>query len=175
MLIRNNKGQSTIEFILTFTSAVGFIFLFLKMAMNYTNGYMVHHATFMASRAYLVGDSEAAFSPEASDDNAYSELAKKVFDKNLPAGLVQGVSSGQLKYNHPGQFLPVFTGVWVEFSQIFSLGFIGGKDPVMFRSESFLGREPTRGEVVTQVCNAISSVSSLGNCNILATLDDNGA
>lgn len=169
---KKNKGQSTIEFILTFTAAVGFIFLFLKMALNYTNGYMVHHATFMASRAYLVGDTESQQTIEGRDKNAF-ELASRVFSKNLPEALIQGFD-GELTENNPDEVkFSVYTGVWVKFNQIFSLGFVGGKDPVEFRSESFLGREPSRVESVGQVCAAISTVTGI-SCNVQATLDDNG-
>lgn len=172
MIVRNNKGQSTIEFIMTFTAAIGFIFLFLKMAINYTNGYMVHHATYMASRAFLVGDSESQQTIEGRDKNAF-DLAKTVFNKNLPEGLI-GNFNGELKANNPlaVPFGP-FIGLYVEYSQPFSIGFVGGKEQVVFRSESFLGREPTRVETIAQVCKAVSSV--LGqSCDIEATLDDNG-
>lgn len=169
---KNNKGQSTIEFILTFTAAVGFIFLFLKMAMNYTNGFMVHHATFMASRSYLVGDSESQQSMEGRDKAAF-ELANAVFKKNLPDALIQGFD-GILTENSPGaDKLAVFVGVYAQFTQIFSMGFVGGKDPVIFRSESFLGREPSRVESTIQTCAAIQAITQ-GGCNIHATLDDNG-
>ena len=168
----NNKGQSTIEFILTFTAAIGFIFLFLKMALNYTNGYMVHHATFMASRAYLVGDAEQYGSPGAGDKMAF-DLAKDVFAKNLPSALIPNFN-GILKENNPDSVkLSLFVGVWTEFTQAFSVGFVGGKDQVAFRSESFLGREPTRAESAAQVCIAIKAVTG-GSCDIQATLDDNG-
>jgi hypothetical protein len=167
-----NKGQSTIEFVLTFTAAVGFIFLFLKMALNYTNGYMVHHATFMASRAYLVNDAERYEGPGAGDALGF-KVAENVFKKYLPEGLVQDFD-GKLEVNHPDTgMLSIFTGVWVKFSQVFSLGFVGGKEPVTFQSESFLGREPTRAETFFQVCAAIKTVT-LGSCDIHVTLDDNG-
>jgi hypothetical protein len=169
---KNNKGQSTIEFILTFTAAVGFIFLFLKMALNYTNGYMVHHATFMASRAYLISDSERYGSPGDGDADAF-KLAKAVFNKNLPDALIPNFD-GVLKENNPGIVgLAVFVGVWTEFTQAFSVGFVGGKERIVFRSESFLGREPTRAESTSQVCAAIKAVTG-GGCETQATLDDNG-
>jgi len=170
MKSKNNKGQSTIEFIFTFTAAVGFVFLFLKMALNYTNGYMVHHATFMASRAYLVNDAEVA-----DRDTAAARQAAAVFAKNLPTGLVNEIDADTaLQVNHPAaDRLAVFTGVWAKFDQVFSLGFIGGKDLVEFRSESFLGREPTRTETYAQICTAIMSVTG-ATCEKLATLDDNG-
>lgn len=171
MRTRGNEGQSTIEFILTFTVAVGFIFLFFKMATNYTNGFMVHHATFMASRAYLVADSERT-SLEEGDDGAIKH-AKEVFKKYLPEALIPGFD-GVLQENRPSSVpLSVFVGVFVEFHQKFSLGFIGGKDSLTLRSESFLGREPTREESATQVCEAIKSLT-VESCEIGVTLDDNG-
>lgn len=174
---KNNKGQSTIEFILTFTAAVGFIFLFLKLALNYTNGYMVHHATFMASRAYLVRDDRQTI--EDGDVQAF-KAAKEVFKKNLPDGLISPDLALEEK-NHNGpdkvKFL-AFVGIWVEFFQTFSLGFVGGKDKMAFRSESFLGREPTRTESTIQVCKAITFVTKgregIDGCAKQATLDDNG-
>lgn len=170
---KNNKGQSTIEFVLTFTAAVGFIFLFLKMALNYTNGYMVHHATFMASRAYLVSDAELYDNDKVGDPAAY-ELAKAVFRKNLPEALMPDFD-GTVMVNAPDSGkLSTFTGVWTQFSQAFSLSFIGGKDSILFRSESFLGREPTRAESALQICQSIMAVASISSCDKHATLEDNG-
>lgn len=175
--IKNNKGQSTIEFIMTFSAAIGFIFLFLKMAMNYTDGYMVHHATYMASRAYLVSDNNRNSTNE--DDNQALTKAKNVFDRYLPQGLVSGVNSSMLKENNPDSTkFTAFIGLYVEYSQKFSIGFIGGKAPINFYSESFLGREPTRRETRDQICLAITSQGLSGKglsaCNVHVTLEDNG-
>lgn len=172
MNLKSDKGQSTIEFIMTFTAAVGFIFLFLKMAQNYTNGFMVHHATFMASRAYLVGDSETQSTIEGRDKNAF-ELAKYVFDKYLPDGLIKNFDGKLMENNSSNVKFSVFRGVYVDFTQPFSMGFVGGKEAVKFRSESFLGREPTRVESIAQTCRAIQTVTG-GDCDVHATLDDNG-
>jgi hypothetical protein len=170
----NEKGQSTIEFILTFTASVGFIFLFLKLALNYTNGYMVHHATYMASRSYLVNDEER--DDPAQAERAAETKAKAVFTKYLPPDLVKGVEASMLKFNVLGantDFM-AFVGVWVEYTQAFTLGFVGGKEPVVFRSESFLGREPTRQETLVQVCEAIRTIVPGKSCDKHVTLDDNG-
>jgi len=171
--VKNNKGQSTIEFIMTFTAAVGFIFLFLKMAINYTNGYMVHHATYLAARAYLVADENRA-SPEEGDERALAK-AKQVFTSYLPEELVSGVVAANLKANHPGDVrYSAFVGLWIEYKQKFALGLVGGNEDATFRSEAFLGREPSRIETKHQVCAAIASVSNLGLCDTHVTLDDNG-
>ena len=172
--LKEEKGQSTIEFIMTFTAAVGFIFLFLKMAMNYTDGYMVHHATFLAARSYLVNDDNRR-SLEEGDANALAK-AKLVFTKYMPEGLVSGVNASQLKENNadPGRTkFHAFVGLWIEYSQKFSLGFVGSKESINMLSEAFLGREPTRSESRMQTCEAIRSLG-LSRCDVHVTLEDNG-
>lgn len=172
--IKNSRGQSTIEFIMTFSAAVGFIFLFLKMAMNYTDGYMVHHATYMAARAYLVSDNNRNAVEE--DDQQAVAKAREVFSRYLPEGLVTGVTKDLVKENNPDPGLtkyPAFVGLYAEYTQKFSIGFVGGKSPVRFISEAFLGREPTRRETRDQVCRAIKDLG-LSACNVHVTLEDNG-
>lgn len=172
LLKHSQKGQSTIEFVLTFTGAVGFIFLFMKMAINYTNGYMVHHATYLAARSYLVSDTEQQ-TIEQGDVNAGTK-AKEVFKKYLPEALMQGLEI-EFKENNPADVkFSVFVGVFAKFEQAFSVGFVGGKEKVEFISEAFLGREPTRSETIKQTCEAIKSAMSLSKCSVHATLDDNG-
>lgn len=172
--LKNKDGQSTIEFIMTFSAAVGFIFLFLKMAMNYTDGYMVHHATYMAARSYLVTDDDRR-SLEEGDARALAK-ARTVFTKYLPPALVSGANESQLHENNPDPGktkFHAFVGLWMEFSQKFSLGFVGGKESLNLLSEAFLGREPTRAETRNQVCEAIRSLG-LSRCDVHVTLEDNG-
>ncbi len=172
--LKDQSGQSTIEFILTFSAAVGFIFLFLKMAMNFTDGYMVHHATFMASRAYLVDDQERD-STDEGDERAAAK-AKLVFKSYMPETLVTGVDSSLLKFNTPDTGTTkyrAFVGAFIKYSQRFSIGFVGGKESVNFISESFLGREPTRTESRVQTCEAIK-LTGLTRCDVHVTLEDNG-
>lgn len=168
----SNKGQSTIEFIMTFSLVFAFFFLFLKICMNFTDGYMIHHATYMASRAYLASDAERE-SPENRDDVAFKH-AQIVFKKYLPESLITGFSS-ELKQNSPStaKFTP-FVGVYINHSTPFSLGIIGGKEELDLRSESFLGREPSRVEVYFQICQAIKTLTGAG-CDKQTTLEDNGA
>ena len=169
---KNQRGQSTIEFIMTFTVAIGFIFLFMQMAFNYTNGYLIHHATFMASRAFLTADSEQRDS-RVGEDNA-DKFTRKIFLHYMPDFLkpdknkfhVNGVMDMDRR---------AFVGVYYDFTQIFSLSFIGGKDEMYFRSESFLGREPTRGETISQICKRMNAIIEANSkCEYHMTLDDNG-
>jgi hypothetical protein len=180
--MKNIKGQSTIEFILTFTIVISFILLFLKMALNYTNGYMVHHAVYMASRSYLVHDSQAGISDSeiAAQDEKAAGFATDIFAKYLPSALISGFDNHAIKFNHPSNATlgsKAFVGAYAEFQQPFASGLVGGKDIVTFRSESFLGREPTRAESYNQTCEAMKKAVSEGmdtNCSIHTTLDDNG-
>ncbi len=171
---RSDEGQSTIEFLLTFTAAVGFIFVFLKMALNYTDGYMVHHATFLAARSYLVADADRDDIDEG--DQAAKAIANRVFSSYLPDGFVKGVSMGDLKENSPNPGITkfgAFVGLYINYVQRFSLGHVGGKSNVNFTSEAFLGREPSRAETKHQVCEAIKSLG-LNRCDVHVTLEDNG-
>jgi hypothetical protein len=170
MKLKNQKGQSTIEFILTFSVTIGFIFLFLQMSINYTNGYLIHHATYMASRSYLTADSEQK-DPVNGDTNAV-KLAQTIFKRYMPAFLKPDIS--KLKFNGPTTDKKAFVGLYYEFSQIFSLSLIGGRENMDFRSESFLGREPTRPETYEQVCKRMKSLINASKCEFHMTLEDNG-
>ena len=52
----NQKGQSAIEFLVTFVFVIGFVFLFVRLVLNFGIGYLAHYATFMASRVYMSHD-----------------------------------------------------------------------------------------------------------------------
>ena len=166
------KGQSTLEFIMTFSLVFAFFFLFLKMAMNYTDGYYVHYATYVASRSYLTGDNDTASTDiNTTDANAYV-YAKAIFSKFKIDSFINGFD-GELKANDPEQKFSVFTGLYTDYTTAFSMGIIGGSERVKMRSESFLGREPGRFEGYSQVCEAIKNVTG-STCDLHATLDDNG-
>ena len=167
----SSKGQSTLEFILTFSMVFAFFFSFLKMALNYTDGYMVHYATFLASRTYMAADNEAP-SVQASDPAAVKQ-AQAIFNKYLPSALISNLTASIKENNADTIQFPAFVGLWTLYSPVFSLGAIGGSSTVDLRSESFLGREPTRFEGYQQTCAAIKLVTQSG-CATLATLDDNG-
>lgn len=173
----DNKGQSTIEFIFAFVGAIGFIFLFLKISLNFTDGYMVHHATYMASRSYMAFDNENQSLED--NDNAAFEHSKNVFTRYMPDGLISNVSSSNVFVNHPGTVdYQAFIGLYTTFTQKFSLGFIKINEALNNRSESFLGREPSREETAKQTCKAIDAIfgvsSTDGSCPTHVTLDDNG-
>ena len=169
--MKNEKGQSTIEFLMGIIFVFGFLFLFLRVSITLTNGYLVHYATFMASRAYLVADNNSN-QVNGADGFAFKQ-SEEVFASFRVANFISGFS-GELEANSP-EFggNKVFVGLWVEYQDKFALnGLIGGGQKLTLRSESFLGREPTRAECLERVCAANIEVG--GNCRVHSTLVDNG-
>lgn len=169
--IHNQNGQSTIEFLISIIYVIGLMFLFVKIALNVTNGYLVHYATFMASRAYLVLDNNA--NTPNGDDNQAGKKAEEVFKKfNIPSWIPG--DSGKLIVNYPESGInPVYLGVYHEFQQKFGpTALMGGNILMDFTSESFLGREPTRATCVERICHAFQMVG--GDCKTHSTFFDNG-
>ena len=172
---KKERGQSTIEFLLTFVFVLAFIFTTLKLSFIYTNGYLVHYATFMASRAYMVVDTNSN-QPEGSDASA-KRRAREVF-RRFPLKKFIGGYDQNLQFNDPdsgGQNFDrnLYVGVYTDFVHRLGLSpLVGGQKEVRFRSESFLGREPTRAECVERICEAMKLVG--GNCENHSTVFDNG-
>ncbi len=175
-IFNNNSGQSVIEFLLTATLVFGFIFIFLNIGINFTNGYLVHYATFMASRTYLVSDSNSN-QPEGGDTTAEKE-AIAVF-KKYKIDYFMPSSEYKINFNTPeGSNNLVYTGLYVEFIQKLSNvpGMFGGSDPIQMVSESFLGRESTRAYTLDRICTAMRLIApGVGSdCDFNTTLFDNG-
>lgn len=168
----DERGQSTIEFLISFIFVLGFLFIFLRLSIVYTNGYIVHYATFLASRAYMIADNGDK-EPDSSDNLAFTK-AKDVFSRfNFSVLLGKDI---QLKENRIGSntMNELLVGVWADLPEYFMVpGVIGGRKDLILKSESFLGREPTRGECLERVCKVMSELTG-GGCSFLATLDDNG-
>lgn len=164
-----SRGQSTIEFLLTLSFTFGFVFLYAKLAFNYTNGYLLQYATFMASRSYLVYDTGSV------DESGQDINARNFAETNVFAKIVPQASLG-LKANHPGQSRgSLYTGLYYDFVQEFSYNnLIGGRVPMHFRSESFLGREPTRSECLRRIGNSFKNLAAVDDFPLNATLEDNG-
>lgn len=170
-LLSNDEGQSTIEFLVCFSLVVGLMFLFLKVAINTTNGYLVHYANFMASRTYLVVDVNAS-EFGAGDRRAFTE-AEKVFNSYNIDGFIPGFN-GEFKANSPATVANrLFVGTYVQYNDMFSVSDqVGGKHEMTYLSESFLGREPVRAECLARICKAMRGLGS--NCEVHTTFFDNG-
>ena len=174
MVIKNSKGQSAIEFLMTFTIVLAIVLSFYKIAVNFTNGYLVQYATFMASRSYLVYDRNATM---VKDDAPAADRAKQAFDRFSIPKLIPGFN-GVPSFNDPEyQGNKTYVGAVTTYSQSFSISnMFGGKNTLTLKSESFLGRGPSRAECGTRVCAAMMQVpgSAAAPCDNNATLFDNG-
>ena len=171
----DQKGQSTIEFIFTFAFGVSIILLIFNSAINQTTGYLVHYATFMASRTYLTADKHiGSFGGSAASLNGAEAKAKAVFDKYNLTFL--GVKNLEFKINAPNPNNPnnyLTVGALASFEQsIDIIGKIAGQEKLELVSESFLGKEPTRIECATRVCRAITGRDSCQNTLDITLFDD---
>lgn len=168
-LKKNEKGQSTIEFVITFGFSMGMTFLFLGMAINYVVGYLVHYGTFMASRTYLVHDRPSSTNI-ATTLNSAAAAAKRTYGLyNLDA-----FDAGDVQINNPAEIRPLFAGAVTTFQRKISfVKFISGSKEATLVSESMLGKEPMRGECLQSTCAAMGGTT---NCSesMDITLYDNG-
>ncbi|MCP4913918.1 MAG: hypothetical protein GY909_12470 [Oligoflexia bacterium] len=171
-IVRKNEGQSTIEFLMSFVFVIGFMMTFVRITLNYTNGFLVHYATFVSSRAYMVADNNG--SGGAADNYAFLQ-ATKVYEKFNFAAFINEYDS-PLRVNTPGSMdspqTNIYVGVYADYTDFFSTPNLGPAETLELRSESYLGREPTRVECYEQVCEMVKQMG--GDCQYHATFVDNG-
>jgi outer membrane protein assembly factor BamB len=172
---KGQKGQSTIEFLSALSFILAIIFFYVKMALNIINGYLMHYATFMGSRAYLVYD--GGQNSEGGADGQAKARAAQVFN-GIKAWAIGLEGNSALQFNSPGENDKnrVYVGAWVRFRQKFSYSaVVGGLDLMTYVSESFLGREPTSGECTIRTCEMLyMSNKTSESCAIGVTVVDNG-
>lgn len=170
----NQKGQSTIEFIFSFIFAVSLILLVFNTSLNYTSGYVAHYATFMASRVFLTQDSNGANDWGAGPNRAAAATAaKETFDEFKLD--VFGINAELQVNDDPavdaGEYLMI--GVYAPFKRKMDvLGKVTGQTSLDLVSESFLGREPTRGVCATRVCFAITGKEICDGSMDITLFDD---
>jgi hypothetical protein len=158
---KNQSGQSTIEFIFCFVFAVSFILLVFNTSLNYVSGYVTHYATFMASRVYLTQSSTMSDWGPGNTISIAEQLATEAFGNySLSAFGIQNSgfalsSAARSSDVSADEYLMV--GVHTQFDRKIDLvGQITGQKRLELVSESYLGREPTRGVCASRVCMAIS-------------------
>lgn len=174
MMKNNQSGQSTVEFIFCFVFAVSLIFLIFTSAMNYTTGYLVHYATFMASRVFMTQDAnQNVFGP--GERGTAETIARSTFNNyNLSVFGVEtsGFNINDRLYVDAGEYLMI--GAYTRFEKRIDLmGQITGQKKLEMISESYLGREPTRGVCAQRTCKAVTG-SDQCEINMDITLFDNG-
>ena len=150
------------------------VLVFVKLSFNFTKGYMIHYANYMASRSFLVQDNNSA-SPEGTDGNASTFAFNNVYQK-----IMSNIKQNEITFLRPGNVdNKLFVGLKTTVEEAFSLAqFIGGKEKIKLISESFLGREPVISECAQGVCAAIKEITGescgQGTEKGFVTLWDNG-
>ncbi len=154
-------GQSTIEFIFTFAFGLSVILLIFNAAMNYTTGYIVHYATFMASRVYLTAENftgsmadgglSSVSSAEGKATRAFAAYNLQIFNIKTEDFAINKLTGG-----NGSEYLT--TGARTLFEQrIDILGRVAGQKKLELVSESFLGKEPSRAACAARVCFAVTN------------------
>jgi len=175
-MIKNDDGQSTIEFILAFGFVFGFLVTFIKLSLNYTNGYLVHYATFMSARTFMVVDTNDLDNSNAAYAKAQQE-ARSVF-QNYKLDQFLG-SSLEINFRSPAEISSqgetLFVGAYADFQGSFSLPFARSNKTNDFRSEALLGKEPVRAECKEQICRNFARIGVDVDCNSFNSMSfDNG-
>lgn len=170
MVIRNQKGQSTVEFILTFAFGVSLVLLIFNTAINFATGYLVQYATFMASRVYLTADTHTGSIGQVNPSLAGSEQKAKIAFNNYNLNVFK-IPSENFKINKVENISDntqaMTVGAYTTFELSMDiLGKVAGQKKMELVSESFLGKEPTRAECASRVCFAMT-----GQLNCDASMD----
>ena len=172
----NRHGQSTIEFLIVSVFSMGILALFVQLAINLTGGYLVHYATYMASRTFMVYDEANA--DRRVDYIKSTNVAQKIFDTYEVKLFGVYDSQAKLEFNlwdTDPQKDYFFTGAHYLYRQPMSIFnyFGGGVDSIM-HSESFLGKEPTRGECWARTKKAMEDLKIPPGLKKYTTVFDNG-
>lgn len=164
----NEKGQSTIEFIMTLSFALGVSFLFISQSLNSTIGFLVHYATFMGGRTFLSYDSGSNSATNSIDIAA--NRAVETFNRYT---LTRYNISPQINMNKPTGNSSLFSGITAQYERLLTpYKMVGGGSKATYYSEGFLGKEPTRSSCRETTCGAMNLSSCSASMDI--TLFDNG-
>ena len=144
-------------------------FLFIGLGLNSATGYLVHYATYMSARTYLVHD-EGSNQP-ATEDNLAIQKAKEVLERFQLQSFGLSNPLSKISFNRPVESKYEYVGAVFEFD--IDLNVFGGGDPAKLISEAFLGREPPRSECLQRVCNQMNDIYSCAE-KTHTTAFDNG-
>lgn len=172
--LRNNSGQSTMEFLMSMMFALGLVYLFIVLGLNYSAGYLIHYATFMSSRAFLVGDNHLIGAGNGTSVNSVAQrVAQDIFDKFDVKSTGVALTACPA-FNHPLTSKYEYVGVSCTWTtKMTLLPFMGGTNKVSMISESFLGRTPSVSDCGVNICHSMTGQASCGG-ERFKTLFDNG-
>lgn len=159
---KKNRGQSTVEFLLTSILILGFAFLIIKVTLLYAYGSYVQYAVFMSSRAYYAGGLNKENQEERARNVLFQTIKKGVnnsgenrFGVVMGQGVGAGTPEGAIIGESEGHFVEGdrdfswMEGVRYVFKSklfILPLKVSSGLNIIELTSESWLGREVTDTE-----------------------------
>jgi hypothetical protein len=173
-MMRNERGQSTIEFIVTFCFGVSVIFMIFTSALNYTTGYLIHYATYMAARTYLVTETNTGTvnAPSVTLGNTLAVFHRYRLDGFKITDEKFSINALEVSGTTPNEYLTV-GGKTIFDQRIDAVGQVTGAKDLEHVSEAFLGHEPTRAMCANRTCHGIRGKDDCTN-NMDITLYDNG-
>jgi len=170
ILKKNQKGQATIEFLLVFAFALGVTFLFLNLAINSTQGYIVHYANFMASRTFMSYDGGS--NNLQNSISGAANASRRVFQR-YPLEAFDIKAQFNVLKPTLGASNALYSGTTSVFEKrITPFKLVGGGAKVIMFSESFLSKDPVRFACWKGTCSGIGQNSC--DFGLDTTLFDNG-
>jgi len=146
-LSKNESGQATIEFILSFSFMLFFTLFFITVGVNLALGYVAHFAVYKASRHYLTFDNGTATTAVMLEASTRAEAIFNEFQKDLNL-------SGEFKIHAPdsieGKIYEYVGAKFLYTPRIKSMGPFALPEDYKLLTESFLGKEPTRADCKCQ-------------------------
>ncbi|MBF0359759.1 MAG: hypothetical protein HQK49_02055 [Oligoflexia bacterium] len=161
--------------------------MFINISLNFTTGFFIHYATYMAGRTYLVAD-ESNRLPANADNEAKvkaQQVFSQIFTSLFKSGssklvMTKGAAADLLQFQQlydraQSRKSKLFTGVFFEFEQKMVVPAIGGGPILKLRSEAYLGKEPLRGECLDRITELFKiGFKNSSTNNICITLFDDG-
>ena len=177
---KNHQGQSTIEFLVSFTLVLYFIFFFLKLSFIYTTGFLVHYAVFQSSRTYYSYDSKSNEVTTVYSDA--EEKATDIFGRFSLDLFISSFNANALTFNAPQTVEAPYQGVLFEYQDNLRFSSAFGESEVLdLTSESLLGKEPSAARCLERIRNVIEAQENDSGINYgggsemnHVTLADNG-
>lgn len=171
------RGQASLEFVVTFFVGLGFILLILSQGINFTAGYLAHYATFMASRTFLSYENRGSDPQSIITQAGTGAMAQSRVTFNRIADGSTFLNGDDLQFNYPGaSTIAEYFGAFYKMERPFSFFPLYGGDLEMnFRSEAFLGKEPMKTICSKRLCQKLTGNEDCsGDLAKHITVYDNG-
>jgi hypothetical protein len=87
----NERGQSTLEFLIVFVFAIGILLMYVQLAFGLAFGHYIHYATFMSARALFAADATAAKQVKNAEETLEGYLKRGTGGGDMIPQLARGV------------------------------------------------------------------------------------